>query len=169
MIRNYYRSLCIQTGYGLGSIFRGVAKFFKPLGRSLVRSVNTPEVKNVFKTVGKEAFNTGSKLLIDSLKGNNIETKMDKRIQQAKKRIINSIQDGITNAKLAKRNRKARDNQEKEPLLTPSVDKPIKDQAKVGKYSRLHNNTDFYRRTNTYKKQRPNLTLRNIGKRRTSK
>ena len=84
MIRNYYRSPYIQKGYGLGSIFRGVAKFFKPLGRSLVRSVNTPEVKNVFKTVGKEAFNTGSELLMDSLKGNNIETKMDKRIQQSK-------------------------------------------------------------------------------------
>ena len=84
--------------------------------------------------MGKEAFNTGSKLLMDSLKGNNIETKMDKRIQQAKKRIINSIQDGITSAKLAKRNRKARDNQEKEPLLTPSINKPNKERAKVGKY-----------------------------------
>ena len=169
MIRNYYRSPYIQKGYGLGSIFRGVAKFFKPLGRSLVRSVNTPEVKNVFKTVGKEAFNTGSKLLIDSLKGNNIETKMDKRIHQAKKRIIDSIQDGITSAKLAKRNRKAKDNHEKEPLLTPSINKPNKDRAKVGKYSRLHNDTDFYQRTNVHKKQKPNLTLRNIGKRRNLK
>ena len=169
MIRNYYRSPYIQKGYGLGSVFRGVARFFKPLARSLVRSVNNPEVKNVFKTVGKEAFNTGSELLINSLKGNNIETKMDKRIQQAKKRIIGSIQDGITTATLSKRNKKARDNQEKEPLLTPVIDKPIKDQTKVGKYSRLHNDTDFYRRTNAYKKQKPNLTLRNIGKRRTSK
>ena len=85
MIRNYYRSPYIQKGYGLGSVFRGVARFFKPLARSLVRSVNNPEVKNVFKTVGKEAFNTGSELLINSLKGNNIETKMDKTIRQANK------------------------------------------------------------------------------------
>ena len=84
MIRNYYRSPYIQKGYGLGSIFRGMAKFFKPLGRSLVRIVNTPEVNNVFKSVGKEAFNTGSELLMNSLNGNNIQTKMDKRIQQAK-------------------------------------------------------------------------------------
>ena len=169
MIRNYYRSPYIQKGYGLGSIFRGVAKFFKPLGRSLVRSVNIPEVKDVFKTVGKEAFNTGSELLIDSLKGKNIESKMDKRIQQAKKRIIDSIQDGINSAKSAKRTKKARDDQEKEPLLTPPINKSNKDRAKVGKYSRLHNDTEFYQRTNVHKKQRPNLTLRNIGKRRNSK
>ena len=169
MIRNYYRSSYIQKGYGLGSMFRGVTKFFKPLGRSLVRNVNSPEVKNVFKTVEKEAFNTGSELLMDSLKGNNIETKMDKRIQQAKKRIIDSIEDGISSAKLAKRNKTTRDIQEKEPLLTPSINKSINDRAKVGKYSRLHNDTDFYQRTNVHKKQKPNLTLRNIGKRRNAK
>ena len=120
--------------------------------------------------MGKEAFNTGSELLIDTLKGKNIEKKMDKRIQQAKKRIINSIEDGISSAKLAKRNKKTKDNQEKEPLLTPPVNKSLnKDHAKVGKYSRLHNDTDYFQRISTHKKQRPNLTLRNIGKRRTSK
>ena len=55
--------------------------------------MNRPEVRNVLKTVGKETLNTGGELLIDSLKGNNIESKLDSRINFAKKRIANSIEE----------------------------------------------------------------------------
>ena len=103
--------------------------------------------------MGKEAFNTGSELLIDTLKGENIENKMDKRIQEAKKRIINRIEDGISSAKLAKTNKNTKDNQEKEPLLTPPVNKSLnKDHAKVGKYSRLHNDTDYFQSCRSFQK-----------------
>ena len=103
MLRNYYKAPYIQKGYGLGGIFRGVAKFFRPIAKNIIKSINTPGVKNVLKTVGKETLNTGSELLIDSLKGNDIESKLEQRIQKAKKRITDSIEDGINNMKRAKK------------------------------------------------------------------
>jgi len=106
MIKSYYRSPYVQKGYGLGSIFRSVAKFFRPIARNITRTMNSPEVKNVLKTVGKETFNTGSELLIDSIKGNDIESKLDKRIKTAKQRIVDSIEDGINMSKRANESRK---------------------------------------------------------------
>lgn len=120
MIKSYYRSPYVQKGYGLGGIFRSVAKLFRPIVRNITRTINRPEVKNVLKTVGKETFNTGSELLIDSIKGNNdIESKLDKRIKIAKQRIVNSIEDGI-NMKRAKESRKYNRLDDDEYLLDAS-------------------------------------------------
>ena len=105
MIGAYYRSPYIQRGYGLGSMFRGLAKLFRPLARNLSATMNRPEVRNVLKTVGKETLNTGGELLIDSLQGNDIESKLDSRINLAKKRIANSIEEGIN---MRKRTRDAK-------------------------------------------------------------
>lgn len=69
MIRNYYKAPYIQKGHGLGSIFRGVAKFFRPLARNIVNTFKQPTVRNVLKTVGKETLGTGTELLLDSIKG----------------------------------------------------------------------------------------------------
>ena len=41
--------------------------------------------------------------MIDSIKGNNIESKLDKRIKIAKQRIADSIEDGINMRKKANR------------------------------------------------------------------
>ena len=106
MIRSYYRSPYVQKGYGLGGIFRSVAKLFRPIVRNITKAINRPEVRNVLKTVGKETFDAGSELLIDSIKGNNIESKLDKRIKIAKQRIVDSIEDGINMSKRAKESRK---------------------------------------------------------------
>ena len=55
--------------------------------------------------MGKETLNTGGELLIDSLQGNDIESKLDSRINLAKKRIANSIEEGIN---MRKRTRDAK-------------------------------------------------------------
>ena len=103
MIKSYYRSPYIQKGYGLGGIFRSVAKLFRPIVRNITCTINRPEVKNVLKTVGKETLDTGSELLINSIKGeNNIESRLDKRIKIAKQCIVDSIEDGISMGKRAK-------------------------------------------------------------------
>ena len=91
----HYKSAYIQKGYGLGGIFRGIRNFFMPLARRVVTTLNKPEVKRVLKTVGKETLNTGSELLLDSIQGNDIQSTLNKRINIAKKRIAESIEDGI--------------------------------------------------------------------------
>ena len=107
MIKSYYRSPYVQKGYGLGGIFRSVAKLFRPIVRNITRTINRPEVKNVLKTVGKETLDTGSELLINSIKGgNDIGPRLDKRIKIAKQRIVDSIEDGISMGKRAKEYRK---------------------------------------------------------------
>lgn len=127
MIKSYYRSPYIQKGYGLGGIFRSVAKLFRPIVRNITRTINRPEVKNILKTVGKETFNTGSELLIDSIKGdNNIESKLDKRIKIAKQRIVDSIEDGISMSKRAKESRKYNRLQEDSEYLSNLSNKPNK-------------------------------------------
>ena len=104
-MKRYYRAPYIQKGHGLGSIFRGVAKFFRPIARNIVNTFKQPAVKNVLKTVGKETLDTSRELLIDSIKGKDIESKLDQRIKTAKKRIVDSIEDGISMAKRAKDSR----------------------------------------------------------------
>ena len=58
-----------------------------------------PAVKKVLKTVGEEAVNTGGEVLIDSLRGNDVEKTLDTRINLAKKRIADSIEEGIKSRK----------------------------------------------------------------------
>ena len=107
MIKSYYRSPYVQKGYGLGGIFRSVAKLFRPIVRNITNTINRPEVKNVLKTVGKETLDTGSELLISSIKGeHDIGSRLDKRIKIAKQRIVDSIEDGISMGKRAKEYRK---------------------------------------------------------------
>ena len=96
-----YKSAYVQKGYGIGGIFRSVAKFFRPIARNVTKVINQPEVQKVLKTIGKESASAGSELLLDSLKGNNIESKLNNRIKVAKQRIVESIEDGIRSKKRA--------------------------------------------------------------------
>ena len=96
-----YKSTYVQKGYGIGGIFRSVAKFFRPIARNVTKVISQPEVQKVLKTIGKETASAGSELLLDSLRGNNIESKLDKRIKVTKQRIVESIEDGIRSKKRA--------------------------------------------------------------------
>ena len=169
MIRNYYKAPYIQKGHGLGSIFRGVAKFFRPLARNIVNTFKQPTVRNVLKTVGKETLGTGTELLLDSIKGNDIESKLDQRIKSAKQRIVDSIEDGIITAKRAKESRKYNRLHDEESAKTlQSSNKYLKKNhsTKVGSYQRLRDNDDISTRKFRHRKKIPNVTLTNISKRR---
>ena len=91
----HYKAAYIQKGRGLGGIFRGIRNLFMPLARRVVTTLNKPEVKRVLKPIGKETLNTGSVLVLDSIQSNDIQSTLDKRINIAKKRIAESIEDGI--------------------------------------------------------------------------
>ena len=94
-----FKSAYVQKGYGIGGIFRSVAKIFRPIARNVTKVINQPEVQKVLKTIGKESASAGGELLLDSLRGNNIESKLNNRIKVAKRRIAESIQDGIRSRK----------------------------------------------------------------------
>ena len=94
-IMYHYKSAYIQKGHGLGGIFRGIRNFFMPLTRRVVTTLNKPEVKRVLKTIGKETLNTGSELVLDLIQRNDIQSTLDKRINIPKKRIAETIEDGI--------------------------------------------------------------------------
>ena len=91
----YYKTPYIQKGYGLGGIFRSVVKFFKPMVHNAAKILNKPEVKRVLITVGKETLHGGSKVLLDSLRGNDIKSTLNKRISKAKQKITDSIEQSI--------------------------------------------------------------------------
>ncbi len=105
MNKAYYRSSYVQKGYGLGGIFRSVAKLFRPIARNIRRTIDRPEVKNVLKTMGKETIDAGGELLLDSIKGKDVRPTLDKRIKIAKQRIANSIEEGINMRKRAQKSR----------------------------------------------------------------
>lgn len=99
--RMRYRSGYIQKGYGLGGIFRGIVRLFRPVARNVVKVLSKPEVRKVLKTVGKETVDTGKGLLMDKLQGKDLKSMIDKRINIAKRRIADSIEEGIKSRKQA--------------------------------------------------------------------
>ena len=102
----YYRCRYVQKGHGLCGIFRSVAKIFSPLARNVVRAANNPEVKNILKTVGEEAMDTGKELLINSLRGRTSQSQMKEKINKSKKRISDSIEEGIAALREKRKSRK---------------------------------------------------------------
>ena len=96
-----YRSAYIQKGYGLGGIFRGIVRLFRPVAKNVVKVLSRPEVRKVLKTVGKETVDTGKGLLMDKLQGKDLKSMIDKRINIAKRRIADSIEEGINSRKQA--------------------------------------------------------------------
>ena len=168
MIGAYYRSPYIQRGYGLGSMFRGLAKLFRPLVRNLSTTMNRPDVRNVLKTVGKETLNTGGELLINSLKGNDIESKLDSRINLAKKRIANSIEEGIN---MRKRTREAKKYQrlleDEDNNIAANHKTYVKTlpSVKSRNYQRLNEDNVFRDTSNKHTKRKAPTLVRKLRKR----
>ena len=167
MIRSYYRSPYIQRGYGLGGMFRGLAKLFRPLVRKISTTINRPEVRNVLKTMGKETLNTGSELLIDSLKGNDIESKLDSRINLAKKRIVDSIEEGINTRKRTREAKKyQRLLEDKDNNIAANSKTYVKrpPPIKIIKYHQLNEDNDFQDISNKRTKRKTPPSFENSAK-----
>ena len=99
----YFKGGYIQRGHGLWGIFRSVAKIFRPIVRNITKVVNKPEVRKILKNVGKSAVNTGSELLIDSLRGKDVKAKLKRKIDLGKQKLTDSIAEGISKARRAKK------------------------------------------------------------------
>lgn len=88
----YYKSPYIQRGYGLGSIFNSLLRVFNPAKKHIARILSQPSTQKILKSVGKEAVSAGTDLLIEKASGNkDLKTVLDKRIEKAKNRISETI------------------------------------------------------------------------------
>ena len=67
----------IQTGKGIGSILRGIARFIRPI-------FSSPVVKNVAKSIANKALDSsvsaGSQVVQDALRGENIVDSLKRNV-----------------------------------------------------------------------------------------
>ena len=150
----HYKSAYIQKGHGLGGIFRGIRNFFMPLARRVVTTLNKPEAKRVLKTIGKEALNTGSELVLDSIHGNDIQSTLNKRIGTAKKRIAESIEDGIKSKRTVNNIKRYQRLRDESPDRHNRINSPS---TKKNSVPLFKNNRPLNRQTNPLRK---NKTIR---------
>lgn len=74
---NYFQGGTVQRGYGLGGVFRGLARSF------------TPVIKRGLIEVGKRALNTGVDILSDFADGESLK-------HAAKRRMVNQLKNPIS-------------------------------------------------------------------------
>ena len=63
--------------------------------KTVVNTLNKPEVKHVLRAMGRKTVSTDGGLLLGSLQGNDFKSNLDTRLSVAKKLITESIEDGI--------------------------------------------------------------------------
>ena len=76
--------------------------------RQIVKVLQKPATKKLIKSLGEEAVNTGSELLLGKINGNkSFQDTLDKRIQSAKETISNAVGDARKNARKIKKSGQA--------------------------------------------------------------
>ena len=97
-------------GRGLGGIFRGVYKFFKPLLNFLIptlsKAVSSNTGKKLIKQAKKSALKAGVNTLTDITSGENVGKSMSKNLKKATSDILNKIGGNNTIKKKSKNKRK---------------------------------------------------------------
>ena len=92
----YYKSpYYIQKGYGLGGIFRGIAKVFYPFLRNTNKILKSPVVRKAAQAITSEVAQTGAEILTDSLRGNNVKETLPSKIERVKTRIADTIEESL--------------------------------------------------------------------------
>ena len=99
-------------GRGLGGIFRGIYKFFKPLLHFLIPSikkvVKSKRGRKLIKQAKKSALKAGVKTLSDVSTGENVGESMTKNLKKATVDILKKVENGskITKTKMKKKQKK---------------------------------------------------------------
>ena len=101
-------------GRGLGGIFRGVYKFFKPLLNFLIPSikkvVKSKTGRKLIKQAKKSALKAGVKTLSDVSSGENVGESMTKNLKKATVDILKKVESGNKITKPKMRNNKKKKN-----------------------------------------------------------
>ena len=97
-------------GRGLGGIFRGVYKFFKPLLNFLIptlsKAVSSNTGKKLIKQAKKSALKAGVNTLTDITSGENVGKSMSKNLKKAMSDILNKIGGNNTIKKTKSKNKR---------------------------------------------------------------
>ena len=88
------RSPYSQTGHGVGSIFRSLARVFVPVARTVFRA-SKPMVKKAVKIAGKEALQVGLDTLGDIAQGQNVQSSLKKNIRAGSKRALDQGKESV--------------------------------------------------------------------------
>ena len=85
-------------GRGLGGIFRGVYKFFRPLLSFLIptikKAVKSTTGKKLIKQAKKSALKAGVKTLSDVSSGENVKESMTKNLKKATADVLRKVESG---------------------------------------------------------------------------
>ena len=86
-------------GRGLGGIFRGVYKFFRPLLSFLVptikKAVKSKTGRKLIKQAKKSALKAGVKTLSDVSSGENVSESMTKNLKKATADVLKKLKAGV--------------------------------------------------------------------------
>ena len=89
-------------------MFNSLLRFLKPGAKKISRIIKQPATQKILKSIGKEAASTGSELILEKIKGNkNIGSVLENRIQHAKRKITQSVDDAMKERKKKKENQRA--------------------------------------------------------------
>ena len=81
-------------------MFNSLLRFLKPGAKKISRIIKQPATQKILKSIGKEAASTGSELILEKIKGNkDIGSVLENRIQHAKRKITQSVDDAMKERK----------------------------------------------------------------------
>ena len=107
----------IQRGRGIGGLLRMAKSVFLPLmktaGKTIIKAGKSKAGKAVLGAIKDQAISSGSNLLADALRGNDLEESLHNEGQNIRERVANTIQSRIPKKR------------KKKPISTPNKKKRI--------------------------------------------
>ena len=107
----------IQRGRGIGGLLRMAKSVFLPLmktaGKTIIKAGKSKAGKAVFGAIKDQAISSGSNLLADVVRGNDLQESLHNEGQNIRERVANTIQSRIPKKR------------KKKPISTPNKKKRI--------------------------------------------
>ena len=94
---NFHRGPRLQRGHGIGSIFSGLFRALKPIGRVISSVVKNPTVRSIAKNVGKTALDIGkdavTDIAADLIEGKDPTETAQQKLQEARSTIAQKVRE----------------------------------------------------------------------------
>ena len=107
----------IQRGRGIGGLLRMAKSVFLPLmktaGKTIIKAGKSKAGKAVFSAIKDQAITSGTNLLADVVRGNDLQESLHNEGQNIRERVANTIQSRIPKKR------------KKKPISTPNKKKRI--------------------------------------------
>ena len=98
---NYHYGPQLQKGHGIGSLFSGLFRMLKPIGRVIKNVVTSPAVKSIAKNVGKTALDIGTSaatdIAADLIEGKDVTETAQQKFKEARQQVAQKIRQSANN------------------------------------------------------------------------